>query len=549
MATHHPHKIPLHLTYPQIPLHGLLEDSARRHPDATATVFFGQTMTFRELDAEANRFAHALGCLGVAPGDRVAIHLPNCPQLLVSLYGTLKAGAIATIVSPLYEAREVAFQLADSGAQVMITLSQEAILSKAMAVQEESHLHHLIVTNIKDYFPAALKALFTAFKEKKEGHRADLDPNRGQLWLKKILTKQDCVMPDLPVDPSQTAILQYTGGTTGLPRAAELSHFNLVANCMQAHACFYDLIEAEERMLLVAPLFHVYALTCCNMMMLTAGSVILLPRFDLPEVLRAITRERPTIFPGIPAMYAAINHSLLRSEDKNAADLSSIRYCISGSDKLPLDVKQEFEQLSGGKLIEGYGLTEASPVTHVNPVYGGDRAGSIGLPVPDTETRIADLYSGKDAAPGETGELLVRGPQVMQRYWHNPEETAAALSPDGWLSTGDIAYQDEDGFFYIVDRKKDIIITGGQNVYPREIEEVLSQYDKIKEVAVKGIPHRLRGEVIKAYVVLKDNEQATAEEIRRFASEKLADYKVPRSVEFLQELPKSVLRKVLKRNL
>lgn len=549
METYYPDKVPQHLTYPQVPLQRLLEDAARRYPEATATVFFGQTMTYRELDEEANRFAHALICLGVIPGDRVAIHLPNSPQFLISFFGALKAGAIATAVSPLYEAREVSYQLADAGAQVMVTLSQENILAKALAAQEEAHLHHLVVTNIKDYFPPALRALFTAFREKKEGHRAELDPNRGQLWFKELIKKQDCALPELTHDPARTAVLQYTGGTTGLPRGAELTHANLVANAVQARAWFYDLADAGERMLLVAPLFHVYALTCCNMIMLLAGAAILLPRFDLPELLSTIDRERPTVFPGIPAMYAAINHSLLRATAKKKADLTSIRYCISGSDKLPADVKAEFERLSGGKLLEGYGLTEASPVTHVNPIDGHDRTGSIGLPVSDTETRIVDLFTGDDVAPGETGELLVRGPQVMRGYWHNPEETAAAISSDGWLSTGDIAYQDEEGFLYIVDRKKDIIITGGLNVYPREIEDVLSQYAKIKEVAVKGIPSHLRGEAIKAFVVLKDNEQATAEEIRRFASQKLADYKVPRQVEFLEELPRSILRKVLKRNL
>lgn len=506
-------------------------------------------MTYRGLDTEANRFAQALIGLGVSPGDRVAIHLPNSPQLLVCLFGTLKAGAVATMISPLYETREIAYQLVDSGAQVMVTLSQKNILAKAIAAQPEAHLHHLIVCNIKDYFPMALRVLFTAFKEKKEGHRANLDPNRGQLWLKNLIKKQNGALPDIPVDPSRTAILQYTGGTTGLPRAAELTHDNLVANCMQCRVWFHDLVEAGERMLLVAPLFHVYALTCCNMMILLAGSVILLPRFDLPEVLSTIARERPTVFPGIPAIYAAINHSLLRSQDHLQADLSSIRFCISGSDKLPLDVKDEFERLSGGRVLEGYGLTEASPVTHANPAYEDGRAGSIGLPLPDTEARIVDLSTEKDVVQGDTGELLVRGPQVMKRYWHRPEETAATIDSDGWLKTGDIAYQDEDGFFYIVDRKKDIIITSGLNVYPREIEEVLSRYHKIKEVAVKGAPSRLRGEIIKAYVVLKENEHATAEEIRRFATGKLADYKVPRNIEFLEELPKNVLRKVLKRNL
>lgn len=547
--TYYPENVPRHLTYKHQPLHGLLEMSARQHPDAIATVFFGGRLTYREIDAQANRFAHALLRLGVESGDRVAIHLPNSPQLVICLYGAMKAGAVATLVSPLFEPAEIAHQLQDSGARVMVTLSQEQILSRALAVQERTHLHHLIVSNIKDFFPARLKTLFTVFKEKKEGHRAHIDPNRGQLWLMDILRKQPDSPPATRVAATATAVLQYTGGTTGTPKSAELTHDNLVANCTQTRAWFPGIRENEEKMLLVAPLFHVYALTCCNMMVLLAGSLILLPRFDLRQVLDAINRERPTIFPGIPAMYAAINHSLLREKEKHHGDLSSIRYSISGSDKLPVDVQQEFEQLSGGQVLEGYGLTEASPVTHANPVYGPRKAGSIGLPLPDTEVRVVDLLTGWDVGRGEIGEMLVRGPQVMKGYWQNPAETSQVIDPDGWLSTGDIAREDEDGFFYIVDRKKEIIITGGLNVYPREIEEVLAGYDKISEVAVKGVPHRLRGEIIKAFVVLKENEQASADEIRQFARERLADYKVPRQIEFLPELPKSVLRKVLKRQL
>ncbi|MHB1390928.1 MAG: long-chain-fatty-acid--CoA ligase [Thermoleophilia bacterium] len=547
--TYYPDNVPRRLTYTHQPLHGLLERSARNHPDATATVFFGGSLTYREIDEHANRFAHALLSLGVEPGERVAIHLPNSPQLVICLYGALKAGAVATLVSPLYEPAEIAHQLEDSGARVMVTLSQEQILSRALAVQEQTHLYHLIVSNIKDFFPVRLKTLFTVFKEKKEGHRAHLDPNRGQLWLTDILRKQPDSSPAIDVKSTTTAVLQYTGGTTGTPKSAELTHDNLVANCTQTRAWLPDIKKNEERMLLVAPLFHVYALTCCNVMILLAGSLILLPRFDLREVLETIRNERPTIFPGIPAMYAAINHSLLRAKEKGESDLSSIRYSVSGSDRLPLDVQLEFEQLSGGQVLEGYGLTEASPITHANPVNGPRKAGSIGLPLPDTEVRIVDMATGWDVPRGEVGEMLVRGPQVMKGYWQNPAETSQVIDPDGWLSTGDIAREDEDGFYFIVDRRKEIIITGGLNVYPREIEEVLAGYDKISEVAVKGVSHRLRGEIIKAFVVLKQNEQASADEIRQYARERLADYKIPRQIEFLPELPKSVLRKVLKRQL
>jgi len=530
-------------------MQSILEDTSARYPDSIATSFFGATLTFKELDQEANRFAHALASLGVQPGDRVAIHLPNSPQLLISLYGSLKAGAVATMASPLYESRELTYQLKNSGARIMVTLSQKDILAKAESAHQQAGLHHLVVTNIKDYFPPALRTLFTMFKEKKEGHRADLDPSRGQLWFRDILKGQPSNRPERQFDTAATAVLQYTGGTTGLPKAAELTHDNLVANTAQVRAWLNELRENEERMLMVLPLFHVYALTCCNLIIDLASPAILLPRFDLADVLKTISREKPTVFPGIPAMYAAINHSLERGGKENTTALSSIRLCFSGADRLPREVQADFERLSGGRVIEGYGLTESSPVTHVNPMRGPRKSGSIGLPIPNTEARIIDLESGEDVKPGDEGEMLVRGPQVMKGYWSEPEETAMAIEPDGWLHTGDIARIDDDGFYYIVDRKKDIIITGGINVYPREVEEVLSQFSKVKEVAVKGIPHKLRGEVVKAYVVLKDNEQATASEIRKFAREKMAEFKVPQKIEFIDELPRSVLRKVLKRKL
>jgi long-chain acyl-CoA synthetase len=548
--TYYPEKVHRKISWTRRPLHALLETAAIQYPDAIATSFFGAVLSYSELDRDANRFAQALSDLGVRPGDRVAIHLPNSPQLLICLFGSLKAGAIATMVSPLYEKRELAYQLVNSGARVMITLSQQDILAKARGARKEARLHHLIVTNIKDYFPTALRTLFTVFKEKKEGHRAELDPSRGELWLNDLLKRQPERRPEWNADPGDTAVLQYTGGTTGLPKAAELTHDNLIANTAQTRAWLYELKEAGERTLMVLPLFHVYALTCLNLTIELAGRAILVPRFDLADVLKTIEREKPTLFPGIPAMYAAINHSLERGGDQEGKiDLSSIRLCVSGADRLPRDVQADFERLSGGTVIEGYGLTEASPVTHANPIHGPRKIGSIGLPLPDTEVRIIDLVTGKDVEPGLEGEMLVRGPQVMKGYWNEPGETAAAISDDGWLRTGDIARVDEDGFYYIVDRKKDIIITGGINVYPREVEEVLSQFSKIREVAVKGLPNRLRGEVVKAYVVLKDNEQATAGDIRRFAREKLADYKVPQKIEFIDELPRSILRKVLKRKL
>lgn len=548
--SYYPPEIPRNIEIRRQPLFALLDEAAERFPSQPATSFFGGELTFAALQGEANRFAHALIEMGIRPGERVAVHLPNCPQFLICLYGALKAGAIVTLASPLYEKRELAYQFGDAGVRALVTLSQQDILKKALGAAADAGVHDVIVTSIKDYFPAHLQALFTLFKEKKEGHRARLDAAKGQQWLKKALAGQPKGSPGIEVDPAATALLQYTGGTTGLPKGAELTHDNLVANARQARAWIHDLAEGGDSLLMVLPLFHVYALTCCNLAIANGCRQILLPRFDLPEVLKAISAERPTVFPGIPAMYAAINHSLAQSKpEAGKSDISSIRLCISGADKLPAEVQAEFERLSGGRLVEGYGLTEASPVTHVNPIHGLRRTGSIGLPLPNTETRITNLDTGENVEPGQEGELLVRGPQVMKGYWRSPEETAATITPDGWLRTGDIARADEDGFFFIVDRKKDVIITGGINVYPREVEEILSQFDKIREVAVKGIPHRLRGEIVKAYVVLKENQQATAADIRNFARERLAAHKVPSKIEFRRELPRSILRKVLKRKL
>lgn len=547
--SYYPEQVPRRITIPDYPLQRLVEDAAYRHPRAVATKFFGATLSYADLDREANRFAHSLITKGIVPGDRVAIHLPNCPQFLICLFGTLKAGAIATLASPLHERRELAFQLNDSGARVLVTLSRKDVLHKARAASAGSRVEQLVVTSIKDYFSPAMRLLFTLFKEKKEGHRASLEA--GEEWFREVIRDEAEEAPGIRIDPDATALLQYTGGTTGLPKAAILTHRNLVANALQARAWLFNLVEARERVLMVLPLFHVYAITSCMLSISCAASVILLPRFELAEVLKEIEKERPTLFPGIPAMYAAINHSLKREKGSRnrKIDLSSIHTCISGADKLPEVVQREFEDLSGGRVVEGYGLTEASPVTHVNPIEGLRKTGSIGLPLPNTEVRIVDLETGDDLPAGEVGEMLVRGPQVMKGYWGHAAESESAFAGDGWLKTGDMARMDDDGFYYIADRKKDLIITGGLNVYPREIEEVLSQFHKVKEVAVKGLPHQLKGEIVKAYVVLKDNEKATASEIRRFAQEKLAGYKVPNKIEFRGELPRNILRKVLKREL
>ncbi|MCL4486807.1 MAG: long-chain fatty acid--CoA ligase [Chloroflexi bacterium] len=542
------------LEYPNAPITQFLENAASKYPNNAATIFGGVVhqlggalmdtkLSYRQLDDHVNRLANALSAIGVKKGDRVALYLPNCPQYVIAFYAALKIGAIVAPHNPLYVPRELEFQLNDSGAETIICLSR--LYPTVQKVRPNTKLKHVIVTNIKEYFPPALKLLFGLAAEKKEGHRVTIAPD--EQWFQQAIASAPTNRPIADVQPEDTAVLLYTGGTTGVPKAAEITHKNLVANAMQTREWFHNSREGQETFLTALPLFHSYAMTTCmNQCIYLAGTMILIPNpRDLEHVLKSIDRHQPTVFPGVPTMYVAINNY----PDLNKYNIRSIKACISGAAGLPVEVQTKFQDLTGARLVEGYGLSEATPVTHANPIFGENRIGTIGLPFPDTDCKVVDVETGKvEMTPGESGELIVKGPQVMKGYWNKPEETRLTLR-DGWLYTGDIATMDADGYFKIVDRKKDMIIAGGYNIYPREIEDILYQHPKVLEATVAGVADPYRGETVKAYVVLKPGQTATAEDIIAFCRERLAAYKRPTVVEFRDSLPKTVVGKILRRQL
>ncbi|RLC66181.1 MAG: long-chain fatty acid--CoA ligase [Chloroflexi bacterium] len=552
---HYEEGVPAEVEIPDHPVTQNLINAAEKYPYNPAIIFgnvveplgnmlMDAKMVYRQLLDLTYRFAAALQQLGVKKGDRVAIHMPNCPQFVIAYYATLMVGGIAVPCNPQYVAREMKHQLDDSGAETIITLSLMYPLIKQ--VRADTPLKHVIVTNIKEYFPPLLKFLFTVAKEKKEGHYQDLSGDANTYWFQDLIAGAPAKPTPVEVDMEDTAVLMYTGGTTGISKGAQLTHRNVQANAVQVRAWFPKLVEGQETILTSLPLYHSYAMTTCMNLGILAGETLLLipdPRV-LIHILKSINKHHPTLYPGVPALYV----SLINHPDIGKYDVSSIKACISGAAPLPVEVQQKFQNITGGRLVEGYGLSEATPVTHANPIYGENRIGTIGLPFPSTLAKIVDTETGKrDLPPGEVGELAVRGPQVMKGYWQMPTETANVLR-DGWLYTGDIARMDEDGYFQIVDRKKDMILgAGGYNIYPREIEEVLYQHPKVKEGAAVGIPIAGKGERVKVYIVLKEGQTATAEEIIEFCRENMAPYKVPKYVEFRDELPKTTVGKILRR--
>jgi len=539
---HYDAGVPTTLSYPEAPVFGLLEESARRYPHHPAVILagpnFSSTLTYGEIDELANRFANALIVQGVRPGDRIALQLPDLPQFVFCFYGALKAGAAVVPINPLYTGSDLATILKNAEPRAIVTLSRLAPKVGEILAQDTGT--GVIVTEPDDYFPPLGDGSLAT---------ACAAPGGDASWLRlsTMLEHATSRAPGVTVEPEQLAILQYTGGTTGVPKGAMLSHRNLVANCLQMRHWLTDLREGEERFLTVVPFYHVYGLTVALNMPIAVGASVIcvaMAMFDTRLVADVIARYRPTIFPGVPAIYLAIN----QLKDVQQYNLSSIKVCVSGSAALPREVQAEFERLTGATVVEGYGLTEASPGTHTNPVYGPRKTGSIGLPLPDTDVRIVDQDTGVgEVPPGEPGELLVRGPQVMQGYWRAPEEAAATLD-DGWLHTGDIARVDEDGYFYIVDRKKDIVIVGGLKVYPREIEECLHEHPTVQEAAVVGVPHEVRGERLVAWVVLKDgaagDEPGIRRELLKFLRARLASYKIPRVLRIVDALPKTTVGKV-----
>lgn len=535
--------VPYSIEYPPLSLFELFSRAAETYKALPAVHFMGNDLSYSDLKRDIDGLACALGTLGVKKGDRVALHLPNCTQFPIAFYATLALGAVVVPCNPLYVAREMEYQLNNSGTETIITLSRFYKMIKE--IQPKTRLKNIIVTNIKDYLPGGLKTLYTVFREKNEGDRANL-AKKDHLFADLINNKRGEKLPEVKVWPEDRAVFLYTGGTTGISKGAVLQHRNLVANSFQVKSWCTDFQDGREIILGVLPFFHSYGLsTILNLGLLNGAKLVLLPRFVLEDVLKTIDTQKPTLFPGVPNIYLAINNAT----DLKKYDISSIRICISGAAPLPVEVQQQFEKNTGGRLVEGYGLSETSPVTHANPVYGNRKTGSIGLPLPDTEFKIVDVETGdKELSVGEVGELCLRGPQVMEGYLNMPEENAQNLR-NGWFYTGDIARADKDGYTYIVDRKKDMIIVGGFNIYPRDIEEVLYDHPKVMDAAVAGINDPYRGETIKAYIVLKDGESMTEEEITEHCKTNLAAFKVPKLYEFRAELPKTKIGKVLRRML
>ncbi|MGD8188724.1 long-chain-fatty-acid--CoA ligase [Brevibacillus ginsengisoli] len=539
----YPKEIPASLEYPRVPLTHFLEQAAKDFPNQNALYFMGRRISYSELLEMSYQFAHALIKRGVKKGDRIAIMLPNCPQAVIAFSGALFVGAIVVQTNPLYTERELVHQMADSGAETIITL--DVLYNRVMAIQSRTSLTRVIVTSISDYLPLIKKLLYP-FAQRKQAPIPKISYTNGVESFIQLIKESVTTPVQVQIDPEKDlALLQYTGGTTGIAKGVMLTHKNLVANATQCRAILYKSKRGQEKILGALPFFHVYGMTTIMTLgILFAAETILIPRFDVKQILEAIHKEKPTLFPGAPTMYIAlINHP-----DLKKYDLSSVEACISGSAPLPVEVQQRFEELTGGKLVEGYGLTESSPVTHANPIWGHRINGSIGLPWPDTDAKILESGTGEELPQGQVGELAVKGPQVMLGYWNRPEDTAATLK-NGWLLTGDMAYMDENGYFYIVDRKKDMIIAGGYNIYPREVEEVLFEHPAIQEAAVVGVPDPYRGETVKAFIVKKKDQDVTSEDLNQFCRKRLAAYKVPRLYEFRDELPKTMVGKVLRRHL
>jgi long-chain acyl-CoA synthetase len=538
----YPASVPPNLDYPDKLLPALLSDAARQWPRRAAIRFYGKTIRYQVLDQLASRFASGLSALGVQKGAVLAIMLPNLPQTVIAYYGALRAGAVVTPINPLYVENEILRQVEDSGCEVMLALNK--FHSRVRPLLGRTSLRYLILTSVHEYLPWLKRVLYPL----KHGREATGIAENGDsaIRLFNSLLRRNVEGPGISGSPNDLALLQYSGGTTGVPKGVMLTHRNLVCNTWQCRSWIPELVKAHQIFLGVLPFFHVYGMTTCqNLCFSVGGTLVLLPRFHAPEVLKTIAQERITVFPGIPSMYSAINNC----QHLDRCDLGSVRLCISGAGPLPLTVQERFEALTGARLMEGYGLTEASPVTHINPVTstGARRTRSIGLPLPDTEAKVVDMESGEQEMPdGDIGELVIKGPQVMAGYCKREEETRQVLRK-GWLYTGDLARRDADGFFYIQDRKKDMIKSGGENVFPREVEEVLLRHPKVKDACVVGLPLGLRGEIIKAYVVLKDNQSSTPAEILGHCRKELARFKIPKRVEFRPELPKTLVGKVLRR--
>jgi long-chain acyl-CoA synthetase len=536
-------QVPATIDIPDITLPEIFYRAAADFPENPAILFLGKKISYRRLQQLVLQAAAGLSGLGLQAGQPVAVLLPNCPQTVITYYAALHLGAMVVMINPLAAPREILDQIQRTGAKIAVVLDHLA--PKIEKIRPELDLSHLVVASLTEYLPFPWNWLYS-FKSRRNKQQVGARRDLRQKPFASLFTVKAADAPPLAARSQDVATLQYTGGTTGVPKAAVLTHRNLVSNVLQINAWLPHCRRGGERILSVLPYFHVFGMTAgMNWPLNLAGTIILLPRFDAVMVLKAIHKLRPTVFPSVPTIFIALIHH----PDLPRYDLTSLWGSISGSAPLPQDVQARFEALTKGRIIEGYGLTETSPVTHLNPIAGRRKAGSIGLPFPNTDCRIVDAETGsRDLPIGAVGELIIRGPQVMSSYWQNPGETALVLR-DGWLHTGDLGKMDEDGYFYIVDRKKDLIIASGFNIFPREVEEVLHQHPAVQEVVVFGVPESYRGETVMAIVVPKPGTSISVEELMAFCRERLAAYKVPAIIEFREDLPKTLVGKVLRHQL
>jgi long-chain acyl-CoA synthetase len=537
--------------FPRESVYTLLRNAAAGFPDKPALAFFGAHMSYASLLAEVERFSAVLAGLGVRKGDRVGMILPNCPEYVIAFFACQRIGAVAVGNNPLYTERELEHQIKDSGAKVMIVLDQ--IYHRFGRVRDASGVQEVIAVKLNNYMKAPIKWLAPLkFKgdARKHGTPMPFIPaDHAVRWWADVMRTAGPMPPEATVgDPAtEIAALVYTGGTTGLSKGAMLSHSNLVANALQASAWLNVVRQGEDGIVAALPFFHSFGTLVMDFAMTKAAKLILLPRFEIDMALKAMSKEKPTLFPGVPRMYIALNQDPRTPKH----DLASLKACISGAAPLPMAVAKRFEEITGGaKVVEGYGLSECSPVTHANPLVGVRKEGFIGMPLPDTDVKLVDLDEpDRQVAQGERGEMCIKGPQVMLGYWNRPDESGLVIR-DGWLHTGDVAIMDEQGYFQIVDRIKDMILVSGFNVYPTEVEAVLFHHPKILKCAVIGVPDDMTGERVKAFVVLKPGESATAEEITawcRDPDQGLAGYRVPKEIDFRDELPETLIGKVLRR--
>lgn len=529
----YPENVPEDIEIPSISLYGLLERTVKDYPTVTAIIDGERQWTYAELKESADRFASALHLHGFEKGNRIAVMFPNCAEYIIAYFGIQRLGGIVVQINPMYQPSELEYILHDSGARWFVGRGEERGKLESIPYARE----------MRRIFTAAGSALDWQTEEGSAEQGWG-----GEYLFHQLIAETDIQLPDVKMIPKEdTAVLQYTGGTTGKSKGVILTHYNLVGNVYQSFTFSDGFFERPgEKVLSISPFFHVYGMTSCmNISIFAAATIICLARFDVEKTLDLIRKHQPTFFPGVPTMYIA----LLHHPDSSSAGLQCFKVCNSGSAPMPVEVMKEFEQKTGAQIVEGYGLSEAAPVTHRNPVRGLKKAGSIGIPLPGTDSKIVDKETGRiELPPGEVGELIIKGQQVMKGYWNKPEETALNLR-DGWLYTGDLATMDEDGFFYIVGRKKELIIAGGYNIFPVEVEEVLYQHPAIEEVCVYGIPDDYRGETVMAAVVLRKGEHITDHELAAWAREKMARYKVPRKFEYRSHLPKSTVGKVLRRKL